>query len=779
MRSRTCWLALFLGLVVHGSARAELIAFEITKREPFAAGQSFGDVGPYEQITGIARFAIDPKDAHNRIIVDLDLAPRNKDGKVEFAADVVILSPKDLTKGNGAILYDVNNRGNKLALGMFNRAPGGPAVDVNNPAGDGFLMRRGFTVVWSGWIGELLPGNGRLLLQAPQVREDGKLLCGIVRYETSTDIALRSLPLSRREGHGSYPPTKEGETQGILTKRLHEADKREIVPRDQWKLVRMSIPYVKDGVPGTLPQVRLEVKGNAQPGYLYELICEAEGSIVQGVGFAGVRDLISFLRHDATAGNPLRRGKGKPAIDRALAFGVSQSGRFLRHFLYLGFDEDEQGRIVFEGLMPHVSGAGLGFFNHRFAQPTRHNAQHDEHLYPTDVFPFTYGPSTDPFTKQTDSILGGYADGKIHPKVIHTQTAAEYWHRSGSLVHTTPDGKADAEIPANLRIYAFGGCQHGAGDGRIARYTMRLQLDPEKMKARNVTVMDILNVVTGAAQEGDRGSVWAGREKSEYFAEAYGRFGDPELLGNVAVRLGKQQVGILRDVANLARVPDTHSERENPTNPADYRPFLRALLVALDDWVRDGNAPPESVFPRIGDGTLVDWHQNGTAFPKLPAIRYPQGIQKPPFADYGPKFASHGVITIEPPTVKGNYTVLVPKANQDGNDLGTLNLADITVPLATYTGWNLQRERFGADGALATLLGSCIPLPPTKADKARSEDPRSSIEERYATYGAYRVEYRVACAQLQRLGFLLPGDIGLLLKNLETRRQYFPAAEGK
>ncbi len=232
MRSRSCWLTLFLALLCGSPAHGELVALEINRREPFAGGQSFGDAGPYDQITGIARFAIDPKDAHNRGIVDLELAPQNKDdGKVEFAADVVILTPKDPARGNGAILYDVNNRGNKLALGMFNRAPGGPGPDSKNPAGDGFLMRHGFTVVWSGWIGELLPGNGRLLLQAPQARENGKLVRGLVRYETSTDAPAKSLPLSRREGHGSYPPTSEGEANGVLTKRLHEADKREIVPR--------------------------------------------------------------------------------------------------------------------------------------------------------------------------------------------------------------------------------------------------------------------------------------------------------------------------------------------------------------------------------------------------------------------------------------------------------------------------------------------------------------------------------------------------------------------
>src|SRR6516162_6301683 len=183
MRSHSFLLALLLSFVTIAPVRAEVIGFEITKREPFAGGKAFGDVGPYDQIIGIARFAIDPKDSRNRIIVDLDLAPKNKEGKVEFAADVVILTPKDPAKGNGAILYDVNNRGNKLALGMFNRAPGGAPVDAANPAGDGFLMRRGFTVVWSGWIGELLPGGGRLLLQAPQARINGLLVRGLVRQE--------------------------------------------------------------------------------------------------------------------------------------------------------------------------------------------------------------------------------------------------------------------------------------------------------------------------------------------------------------------------------------------------------------------------------------------------------------------------------------------------------------------------------------------------------------------------------------------------------------------
>jgi hypothetical protein len=436
------------------------VSLTIHERTAFAGGKSFGDTGPYERIAGVARFAIDPDHAFNRVIVDLARAPRNGDGKVEFVSDVVILAPKDPAKGNGAIFYDVNNRGNKLALRFFNFAPGGNDLGKPQSEGDGFLFRRGYTVVWSGWIGELLPGDHRLLLGAPPASDKGVPIRGIVRYEMGTDKPADSLPLARREGHGSYPATDDGLDKAVLTWRMRESDARVIIPRGQWSLQRQPLPAVKNGVPATLGQIRLKLAGGFRPGYIYELICEAEGPIVQGVGFAGVRDLIAYLKHDDKT-NPVRRADGRRALTRAYGFGVSQSGRFLRNFIYLGFNADEKGRIVFDGLMPHVAGAGLGFFNHRFAQPNRFNGQHEEHHYPIDYFPFTYGPATDPISKRSDSILEKCALGRWLPKVMHTQSAAEYWHRGGSLVHTDPLGTKDVDIPENVRIYAFGGTQHG------------------------------------------------------------------------------------------------------------------------------------------------------------------------------------------------------------------------------------------------------------------------------------------------------------------------------
>jgi hypothetical protein len=667
------------------SIRADLIALDIRQRVPFAGGKAFGKTGPYEKTVGIARFALDPKNPRNRVIVDLNLAPRNEHGKVEFETDVVILAPKDAAKGNGAIFYDVNNRGNKLALRFFNFAPGGNNLDKEGSAGDGFLMRRGYTVVWCGWSGEMLPGNQRLLLRPPLASDQGKPIRGIVRFEMSTDKPAESLPLSRREGHGSYPPTKEGEAKGKLTWRMRESDPRVEIPRAQWSLERMPIPKVKDGVSPVLGQVRLKLAGGFRPGYLYELICECEGPVVQGVGFAAVRDLISFLRHDAGERNPLRLSDGKPAIRRAHGFGVSQSGRFLRNFLYLGFNADEGGRRVFDGLMPHVAGGGLGFFNHRFAQPTRFAGQHEDHTYPIDYFPFTYGKEIDPFTKRTDSILGLDDPDHVLPKIMHTQSAAEYWHRSGSLVHTDPLGTKDADIQANVRIYAFGGTQHGP-----------------------------------------------------------------------------------------AANPPPRGIADNLNNPGDYRPFLRALLDALDLWVTENKEPPASVYPRIDEKTLVSWKQKGTGFPAIPGIRYPEVIQEPLCLDYGPRFLKEGIITFEPPKVLGKYVVMVAKSGPDGNDLGTLLAPEVGVPLASYTGWNLRRREFGAEAMLANLLGSYIPFAKTKVERLANGDPRPSLEECYGSFETYRKQFAGNCARLGKEKYLLEEDAKRLIDGRAKIATSFP-----
>lgn len=696
---RRCLAVCFL-VALPGLARAELIKLEIVRREPFAEGKAFGDVGEYERIIGIARFAVEPGHARNRAVVDLDKV-RLVDGKkrVEFEADVVLLAPKDPAKGNGAIFYDVNNRGNKLALSFFNRAPGGNDPSRAADAGDGFLMRRGYTVVWCGWITELLQGNNRLLLRTPLAHD----VRGLVRQEVVLDAPAESIPLSRRPGHGSFRPTTEGFAKATLTWRMRETDVRVPIPRGQWSLEEKPILEYPEGKPkekpkgrvaGTLPELHLKVRGGMRLGYIYELIYEAEEPPIQGLGFVATRDLISFLKYDDSDRNPLR-ASGKPVIKRAHGFGVSQSGRFLRHFLYQGFNIDEKERKVFDGLMPHVAGGGLGYFNHRFAQPNRHNGQHEDHSFPADVFPFTYGDTDDKpasvgmnvyqFPGRVDGILKRTkeAGDKFVPKVMHTQSAAEYWHRSGSLVHTHSDGELDAIVPDTVRIYAFGGTQHGP-----------------------------------AADPPGRG---------------------------------------------LA---------DNLTNPGDYKPQLRALLDALDAWVKDGTPPPPSAYPRIDKDTLVDWSQKATGFPALPGVRYPEVIQQPGYYDHGTDIRK-GILTKLPPELLGRYKVRVPKCDADGNDLGTLLPVEVAVPLATYTGWNLRRRDVGAEGMLANLAGSYFPFAKTKAEREAAGDPRRSIEERYASFEEYRQRFAAMCDDMVKRRVLLKEDADRLIAGREKVRGTF------
>ena len=449
-----CLRVVLFCFVSVGPIVAEVTRFEIERREPFADGQSFGDVGVYERIVGRVFFEIDPTLPVNQRIVDLQDAALNQRGRVEFSADLDLLAPKDLSKARGAALYDVNNRGNKLAIRFFNDGSGGNDLD---DAGHGFLMRHGWIVAWSGWDGELLPGAGRLQLSAPVAGANGGPITGAVRYEIAVSKTGETRIAINRDGHGSYRPTNHGMEAATLTWRLRPGDPRIPIPRDQFHLY---VQEVESDRQGQLPRVDLELPAGFEPGYLYELIYEARDPLVHGVTFASVRDLMSAIKYGSGIDNPLLQN-GQPVVNRNHGFGVSQSGRYLREFLYSGFNADERGRKVFEGLIPHVAGGGLGSFNHRFAQPTTYNSQQECHEWPSDRFPFTYETQRDPITDKTAGILEQAVKADVVPHVLHTQSSAEYWSRSGSLAHTDPTGEYDALIPENVRIYAFGGTQHG------------------------------------------------------------------------------------------------------------------------------------------------------------------------------------------------------------------------------------------------------------------------------------------------------------------------------
>ena len=650
---------------------AELTRFEITDREPFADGHKFGTVGEYERIKGRVYYELDPDLPQNQNVVDLKLAPRNQQDRVELSADLLILAPKDLSKGNGALLYDVNNRGNLTALRMINFGSSGNDPKTLKQAGDGFLMKHGFTFVSSGWDGELLPGSSRLSLVPPTIEQPitGKVRCEIVPTKDTTRTVVNWA------AHGSYRPTAKGLEQATLTHRLRAGHPRVPIPRAEWKL---HVTEVEGGSPAQLPRVELEYPAGLKKLQIYELIYEAQDPTVMGTGFTAVRDLVSALKQGNGDGNPLLVA-GKPVIQRAHSFGVSQSGRFLREMLYWGFNEDEAGRRVFEGVIPHVSGSGMGSFNHRFAQPTRHAGQHDHHDYPPDRFPFSYSTQTDPLSGLTEGILTRAAASGTAPLVMHTQSSSEYWNRSGSLTHTDPLGTADVALPENVWIYIIGGTQHGP-----SRYT---------------------------TEKGD---------------------------GQTA------------------------------PNPADYKPFLRALLLALDQWAKDGTAPPASVYPKISEGTLVSWTQNATSFPHIPGIRYPAVIQQPAYLDFGPRWQTERIIDLQPPLPRGDYRVLVPRSGPDGNELGCLSAPEVAVPVATYTSWRLRDENGPAANQLYSLSGSMIPFPLTKSEREQKGAPRPSLEERFGTLETYLQQLSARCQTYEQSGYLLPEDRERIL---DTQRE--------
>ena len=363
---------------------------------------------------------------------------------MEFYGDFEIIAPLDRSLAQPTVLYDVNNRGRR----RWGMQP--------------FFLRHGYVTVWSGWIAQVPPDSSLLRLEAPvALDEDYVPVTGTVRAEMIGDGATDRLAVSDRR-QLAFEPVVAALPQATLTRRLRERDTPEHIPRDQWEFILTRAPREEGS---GLIQGDVRLAGGFEPGAIYELTYEALGSVVQGAGFAAIRDFVSFLRHDDSAMNPLRDARGRPLAQRVIGEGRSQSGRALRTFLFEGFNADAQGRIVFDGVMPVVAGGGQGFFNHRFAAPTRTATEHSGHLYPVDVFPFTYGDETDPFTGRTDSLLRRARASGTAPKVMQFDTSSEYWHRSASLVVTDPTGQRGSAIPDDVRVYVFGGSQHGPATG--------------------------------------------------------------------------------------------------------------------------------------------------------------------------------------------------------------------------------------------------------------------------------------------------------------------------
>ena len=555
---RRAWI---LSLCLPALLPAALLRIEVSERSDVLDGRPFGPAGPYERLAGKAYFAADPNLPANKIIADIARAPRNEDGMVEFSSDIYVLKPRDPAHGNGAVLFEVSNRGGKAMLYSFDRGAAGSDPHTAHDFGDGFLLEQGYTLVWLGWEFDVPSTPGLLRLYTPAV----KGITGLVRSEMIVDRRETRQSLGDRN-QMAYPAANPDDPSLTLTVRDHGDSPRRAVPREAW--------HIENGTHIVMP-------AGLEPGKIYELVYTSKDPPLVGLGPAAVRDLISFFKYGIESDTVL--GDHHDFIKRAYGFGISQSGRFLRTFLYYGFNQDEKGRRVFDGVMAHVAGAGRGSFDHRFAQPSRDAHPFLNTFYPTDIFPFTDVAQTDPETGLTDGLLSHATPPEATPKIFYTNTSYEYYGRSASLIHTTIDGTKDAPIPPTTRIYFLTGCQHGP-----------------------------------------------------------------------------------------APFPPVHGQARNLPNPNNYNWTLRALLVAMNAWVKDGKEPPPSRYPRIADDKLVAL--GAVQFPKIPGVQFPTRIQKAWRVDYGPEFRTAGIVTIEPPKVGSAFPMRVPQVDADGNETSGIRM---------------------------------------------------------------------------------------------------------
>jgi hypothetical protein len=425
---------------VPGQVSAEVARLRIERREVVLNGKAWGAAGPYEKLAGTVEFVLDPRLPQNQVIVDLDLAPRNAQGLVEFSADFYLLKPVDPARGNGRLFYEAGNRGTKRILQTFQNASNSTDPSTAAEFGNGALMNQGFTLLWMGWQWDV--PQGRLRMQIPIATDNGQPILGWVRGNFIPGRNATTASVADR-GHIPYPVVDPDSAEQRMVVRTVPTDRPAEIPRNRWRFTG----------PGTVL-----LDGGFEAGLIYDVIYRARDPRVVGVGLAGTRDLVSFFKHaDAARGNPM------PGIRLAIGWGVSQTGRFLRHFVYQGFNEDERGRQVFDGVFDQVGGAGRGSFNHRFGQQSRDQLQHFNILYPVDMFPFTDEDQTDPETGITDGLLSRARRSNTVPKFFHLLTNSEYFNRAGSLTHTDVTGSRDVEPSSTSRIYFIASAPHIVG----------------------------------------------------------------------------------------------------------------------------------------------------------------------------------------------------------------------------------------------------------------------------------------------------------------------------
>lgn len=456
-----CLIGALSGITVSGQAGTSRVTrVEIDRVDsPAFGGREFGSAGSYELMYGRVFGEVDPTDPQNALIVNLDRAPRNAQGLVEYSSEIRILKPIDMTRGNQTLFYDILNRGNLRALNLHTGWNGvhDPAEEAN--LGDAFLLENGYTVVWSGWQGDVQPGGGRMTADIPiATNPDGS---PIRRWIMSEFQARRRG--AARAARVDYPPVEESKPDARLYRLANPHATPEVLPRGPWSFGACDGSGAADNHAVCLPT-------DLSSNFIYHLVYEAQDPIVMGIGFAAMRDFVSYLRYDTTDDNPIvGRGGGsgseRNVIQWVMQFGQSQSGRFVRDFVHGGFNQDTAGRVVLDSAVANTAGSRRTYTNYVFSSPGRFVRGAEDHYFRGADFPFSWATLTDPLTGQIDGLLRRCLATESCPKIMQWDTANEVWTARGSLVVTDPLGLEDVDIPDTVRMYMFAGTQHQAGNG--------------------------------------------------------------------------------------------------------------------------------------------------------------------------------------------------------------------------------------------------------------------------------------------------------------------------
>ena len=636
--------------------------FEITSKVLLENGKEYGDIGTYDHLQGTAYFEVDPLSESNERIVDIQLAPRNAVGKVEFSADFVLLTPSDPDKGNGTLFLDVVNRGNKTVLYGFNSAnrPTDPTSPIES--GNGFLMREGYTVMFCGWQADVPDIPGLIGLSVPEASVDGEHLSGRVMNQYQANVATSVFPLADRY-HLKNPAADETELEAELMVQDQPNGIPELIERDKWALVRVEDSEIEPDVS------HVHLQGGFELGRIYKLVYTAKGSRIVGLGFAAVRDICSFMKFASDEeGNPL-----SGYLDHAISYGVSQTGRFLRQYIYTGMNVDESARQSMDGIIAHVGGGMRGEFNLRFGQPSK-----DVCYIIPELFPFTDTEQKDTVTGKEGGLLDRMtSQGKV-PKIMFTNSSAEYWRGDAALIHTNIEDNSDAPEHPNVRRYHFSGTQHGSG-----KYPLETVRESDSVR------------------------------------------------GNL------------------------------PFNGINYTPILRGCLTNMNNWIKGENDPPASSHPRHEDGTAIETKDVIGKFSKIPGIRLPDRVLNPMRLDYGDE--QHLGRTVKLPPEQGEtYPAFVSDVDETLNEIAGIRLPDVSVPVATNTGWNTRHSLIGNEGLLIGITGGLagwtVALPSTESEKERDHDPRPSLESLYHTKQDYMLKIKEAAQKLIEEGYILNED---------------------